>query len=315
MNTQVYDAVTQIHLEVPTGNVWTMDNTFIRCYSDNVAYPISATVTLTDGGDTYTYTYDSEVSTLTFNLMPLIRQLPFNNTISYNLSATNANGTYTYSGAFVLLHGKTLNSRTHGSVRVLEYNESADLSSVEFYDHSTYGTTLTYYSGGVAQSVYNINPKIMVALNVDEGTDIELAYGGLSPYGDLWGIDKGLHKKIRLRKVCPQKNMLKLEWYDLDGCKRLSIGQVTNDIMKAEREEYTRGVTVEDVARSAVYGSTKEIKIGFTDVDPHEYLEDIMLSPTITTLFGLSTVELIPTTLTIDKDGSTKDITITFKIN
>lgn len=309
-----------ISADYPDEVVWREDNNFV--YTKNLygQYPMKCDLTLTIGGQTYTYSYTTEIGELTFRLSPLLRMLNTNTAMNGLLVVdsqdANANHYSDYVKFDLTYHyGKTLQERHHGSSRVIAYYEYADISKVDVYVPAGWKGNISYggamYFGIAGEQVYHaasISPSNYVNFTNTNGTAVFT--------GDIWDEDKVLDWRLTFEQVCPRRNGIKLTYYDTDGCKRFAIGEVLNKKMAAKRDEYHRGgVVFNEVPRSLLTGYSGTIEVGFVNVNPMQYLEDIMLSPIVTTERGGKEIEVIPTTLTLVRDGKTKDIVISFKID
>lgn len=315
---------TSVHVSIdyPDQCVWREDNNFVLCTNRYGAYPLRGQLTVTAGGNTYNYDYTTEVGSLTFRLSPLLRMLPtYTQVMAVVVTTVDDGGGNQHSDTvkfdFYYHYGKTLQERHHGSCRIITYADAADTSKVEVFKPEG-------WRGGVffAGAVTTVNTTPSEILTLDPGawarTSIQFrgSVGSAVYSGDVWDERYDSMWDIRLVQVCPRRNGIKFVYYDTDGCKRYAIGDVLTKKMTAKREEYRRGGEVyNDVPRSLLNGYDGTVEVGFSDVDPLQYLEDIMLSPVVTTTRGGKEIKVIPTTLTLTREGKTKDIVISFKLD
>lgn len=308
-----------VSADYPGPLVFSQDNNFMLFANLYGAYRMKVSVTITAGGGSATYTYTTQIGTLTVRLNQFLRSLPHGTAanISWQTDVFDGTNTYTDTGNFKTkwLFGKTLQERHHGSETIVTWCDSGDLNNFEIYHPDQFvcalnnAGNLSMVSGD--ESIIKSTP----------GQPTKWTFTGTSPQDVVWRgeiFDDHLQGKwsVEYRQVCPPRNGIKLVYYNTDGCKRYAIGQVVQKTMKAERMDYHRGGSVYDeVPRSLVTGYEGTFKVLFSDVEPGQYLEDIMLSQLVTTLRGTETIEVIPTTLQLVRDGKTKDIEITFKID
>lgn len=309
-----------VSVDYPDLCVWREDNNFVLCTNRYGAYPLRGQLAVTAGGETYNYNYTTEVGLLTFRLSPLLRMLPTNTHVMAVAVTTvdDGNGNlHTDTVKFDLYYhyGKTLQERHHGSCRVITYADILDIDKIDVFKPYGWHGTFTYSGGIDTISSSDAMVETLVAQNLNRA--VVNASGHGQPWtGDIWNDRQENIWDIRLVQVCPRRNGIKLIYYDTDGCKRYAIGEVLTKKMAAKRDEYRRGgVVYNDVPRSLLTGYDGTIEVGFADVDPLQYLEDIMLSPVVTTDRGGSVIEVIPTTLTLVREGTTKDIIISFKLD
>lgn len=316
---QYIDANVQI--DYPEKLMWLLDNNFVRCVNRHGAYKLTATLVLTAGGLVTTYTHTTEIGDLTFRLTPYLRGLAHGTTITTLCSATayDANDnpySYTLKFDMKIVYGKTLQERHHGSEGVVTYERITDLQPLELLKPAGWTGRIIFGSGFVAYN--NSDPDIVQQPYLSPGV-VMVGYSSLNTpifRGDVWDETNGGRWDVRCVQVCPARNGIKLTYYNTDGCKRFAIGEVLKKTMSAERKEYRHGgVVYDEPPQSLVTGYAGTIEVGFRDVDPLQYLEDIMLSPVVTTSRGNERINVIPTTLQLVRDGLTKDIIITFKID
>lgn len=320
-----------ISVDYPEELAWLLDNNFMFFRNIYGQYQMEVTVTVVVSGNTFVYNYTTEVGALTIRLNPLITSYcpgTFAVTwkaVTYDSSST----TYTDSGSYKMkaVFGKSLQERHHGSARIITYYEAWDVQPLELYIPQCFCGGVTY-----SNAVVNVNdsPDIISI----QGSSIvpglpapvtNVRYNGKNPVclGDIWAEESPSEWWVELRQVCPRKNGIKLKYWDTDGCQRWAIGEVLSKKMAAKRDDYRHGGSVfNDIPRSLVTGYDGTISVGFADVDPRQYLEDIMLSPRVLATRcdcgngkAVDNVMLIPTTLTLTRDGNTKDIIISFKID
>lgn len=312
---------TNVSIDYPDTCVWREDNNFVLCTNLYGAYPLSVLMTVTAGGNTYIYEYTTEVGSLTFRLSPLLRMLPTKTQVVaiVDFTVDDGNGNQ-HSGLekfdFYYHYGKTLQERHHGSCRVITYSASTDIDKVDVLRAEGLGSSTFDYAGG-STTVLGTGAQVVTLTAQNNNRNKIRVYGGSQAYfGDVWDETRESNYEIRLLQVCPRRNGIKFVYYDTDGCKRYAIGEVLNKKMAAKRDEYRRGGEVyNDVPRSLLTGYDGTIEVGFSEVDPLQYLEDIMLSPIVTTTRGGVEIEVIPTTLTLTREGKTKDIIISFKLD
>lgn len=310
-----------MQIDYPETLMWLLDNNFVRFVNRHGAYKLTATVVLTAGGIITTYTHSTEIGDLTFRLTPYLRGLANGTSITalYTVTVWDSNqNTYTHTDKFStkIVYGKTLQERHHGSEGVVTYESLSDLQPLELLKPAGWVGRVSF---GSSIANYNSNdPNIVVQPYVSPGS-ITIRYSSQqSPIfrGDVWNETEGGSWDVRCVQVCPVRNGIKLTYYNTDGCKRFAIGEVLKKTMSAERKEYRQGgVVYDEPPQSLVTAYAGTIDVGFRDVDPLQYLEDIMLSPIVTTTRGKESISLIPTTLQLVRDGLTKDIVITFKID
>lgn len=310
-----------MRIEYPEKLMWLLDNNFVRCVNRHGAYKLTATLALTAGGVVTTYTHTTKIGDLTFRLTPYLRGLAHGTTITTLCSVTayDANDnpySYTLKFDMKIVYGKTLQERHHGSEGVVTYERLTDLQLLDLLKPAGWKGRITF--GSFTQNYYDTDADIVQVPYFSPGP-VEVNYiGNGTPIyrGDVWDETNGNDWDVMCVQVCPARNGIKLTYYNTDGCKRFAIGEVLKKTMSAERKEYRHGgVVYDEPPQSLVTGYAGTIEVGFRDVEPGQYLEDIMLSPTITTTRGGEIISLTPTTLQLVRDGETKDIIINFKID
>lgn len=312
---------TNMTVDYPEALMWLLDNNFVRCVNRNGAYKISVRLDLTAGGIVTTYSNTSEIGDITFRLTSYLRGLAPGTAISAlcDVTAFDSHGNpFAHAVKFdtKYVYGKTLQERHHGSEGVVVYERISDLQPLELLKPAGWAGNI--YFGSMASSNSDPSPDIVSLPYVSPGI-VEVQYRSLTTpiyRGDVWDETNAGIWAVRCVQVCPPANGIKLTYYNTDGCKRYAIGEVMRKTMNAERKEYRRGgVVYDEPPRSLVAGYAGTIDVGFRDVEPEQYLEDIMLSPVVTTSRGSEMINLIPTTLQMVRDGVTKDMVITFKID
>lgn len=310
-----------MRIEYPETLMWLLDNNFVRCVNRHGEYKLTATLDLTAGGVVTTYTHTTEIGDLTFRLTPYLRGLAHGTGIKALCSVTaydSDDNPYSYTVKFdtKIVYGKTLQERHHGSEGVVTYESITDLQPLELLKPAGWAGRIIFGSNVVNYN--NTDPDIVVQPYLSPHAII-VEYRSLNTpiyRGDVWDETNGGNWDVRCVQVCPARNGIKLTYYNTDGCKRYAIGEVLKKTMSAERKEYRHGgVVCDEPPQSLVTGYAGTIEVGFRDVDPLQYLEDIMLSPVVTTARGNEIINVIPTTLQLVRDGLTKDIIITFKID
>lgn len=310
-----------LQIDYPETLMWLLDNNFVRCVNLNGAYRMTVTLDLTAGGVVTTYTHTTEIGDLTFRLKPYLRGFAHGTTITALCSVTaydSADNPHNYTLKFgtKIVYGKTLQERHHGSEGVVAYERLTDLQSLDLLKPA--GWTGAIRFGSHIATYNNAAPDIVVESYGSPGSVVVRYGNSITPIfrGDVWDETNGAIWDVRCVQVCPARNGIKLTYYNTDGCKRFAIGEVLKKTMSAERKEYRQGgVVYDEPPQSLVTGYAGTIEVGFRDVDPLQYLEDIMLSPVVTTSRGNERINVIPTTLQLVRDGITKDIIITFKID
>lgn len=309
----ITEASTNTLIEYPEVVTWMLDNNFIHLKNLD-GYPIKVSVKVTNGGVDYYMNYESELDNLTFRLNPLLWSFgPSTFDIDVTITANGSTAAESLKTFFVY-YGKTLQERYHGSATTITYADSNDLSALEMYniwsDAASPATFVPFPNPFVYNAYDGINTINAAGKNMIKHSNALLN----NTIGDIWDSVTSNSFFYNLIKVCPKANAIKLEYYDTDGCKRYAIGEVLKKTMKATRADYVRGGVVYDAQpRSKVTDYQGTIQVGFAEVDPKQYLEDIMLSPTI--VESVTGALLTPNTLSLDRDGVTKDIIITFNID
>lgn len=309
----ITEAITNTLIEYPEVVTWMLDNNFIHLQNLD-GYPIKVFVKVTNGGVGYYMNYESELDHLTFRLNPLLWSFgPSTFDIDVTITANGSTATKSLNTFFVY-YGKTLQERYHGSATVITYADANDLTAMEFYN---------VWSGAAYPATFQPRPSGslltasdgVITVNMGDYTYMRQSNSMYTAtIGDIWDSVTSNSFDYNLVQVCPKANAIKLEYYDTDGCKRYAIGEVLKKTMKATRADYVRGGVVYDAQpRSKVTDYQGTIQVGFAEVDPKQYLEDIMLSPTI--VESVTGALLTPNTLSLDRDGVTKDIIITFNID
>jgi hypothetical protein len=317
---------TNFHLNYPEAAIWREDYNILDFVNEYGAYliAVTATVTVNYGGTPHVINYaaQSSVGEVVINLSPLIKTYcPADYFITWKADFEDGNGTQYHDNNAIkdiaAYYGKTLQERHHGSCRVITYADLADIQKVDIFIPSGWVGSIKY--NGLVTIHNQTTAAIEQAVNTLGGVQVDMIPGIFSSVwtGEVWEDELVSTWSVRLVQVCPARNGIKLVYYDTDGCKRYAIGEVLKKTMVAKRDEYRRGELSEydTVPRSLLTGYSGTISVGFADVDPQQYLEDIMLSPVVTTERGSGTINVIPTTLTLVRDGKTKDIIIDFKID
>lgn len=309
-----------ITVTYPEQLVWLLDNNFMLCENMYGAYRMRVNATVTVGGVHSVYDHTTEIGTLTFRWAPFLRGVPNGSNVGVVCSITTWDANDNQHSDVVkytmdMRYGKTLQERHHCSESVVVYEKAPDLVNFEILKPA--GWTGRVYFGANTYT-YNSNDASVNLITYASPGDMTIKYSGLTGIyrGEIFNDGKDAIWSVRCLQVCPAKNGIKLTYYNTDGCKRYAIGEVLKKTMAAERKECRKGgIVYDEPPRSLVTGYTGTIDVGFKDVEPGQYLEDIMLSPVVTTARGTDTINVIPTTLQMVRDGETKDIIITFKID
>ena len=318
MQTITFSSI-DVKAEFPDNVLWTGDDNFV-IFTQTSGYTMKVTLEVLINGNLYYLKYQGENGAITMRLNDLLRAFA---PCSFKMAATVTVYGITEQdslGDHVIYYGKSLAERYHGSATIITYNDTSLLNQLEFYnlfsneDNPTQTQILPNHDISTVVSPIGISQHYCA----NSSRVIIRRTSGYTPatitIGELWNCsDLSVHTYC-LKKVCPQRNGIELRYYDTDGCLRAAIGEVLNKKMKVEREEYLRqNSLINSVPRSVVTTYSGTIEVGFADVEPEQYIEDIMLSPIITELN--TGAELTPETLELDRDGETKDIIITFRIN
>lgn len=143
-------------------------------------------------------------------------------------------------------------------------------------------------------------------------------------YGDIWDAkvcDNNNPQVLTLNVVtCVPERGVFVQYTDVDGCVRYAMGKILSDTLGAEQTAY--GARIAELCNTPMRHIDKvkaSVSVGFADVLPGECLEDIMLSKDVYMVrCGESHIEelakMVPTTLSIERDGDTKDIVINFDL-
>lgn len=309
---------TNVSVDYPGQLAWLLDNNFVyfrNLYGD---YGMRVRMAVSVGGNTWYYDHTTEIGVLTYRLNAFLSQVPHGVTVyvvcdvrTKDSAQNQHNDTVKFN--FVNIYGKTLQERHHGSTSVITYYDNSDLAKIDIYKPA--GVTGNEIVGS---NINNFTADEQILHNGWASGAMEAVITGTPAFtvGEIFDESTVSKWTVRLVQVCPAKNGIKFTYYDTDGCKRYAIGEVLTKKMQAARKDFHRGgVVYDEVPRSLVTGYTGTIEVGFSDVDPGQYLEDIMLSPIVTTTRGSDTIEVVPETLQLTRDGKTKDIIITFKID
>lgn len=315
---------TDFHLNYPEAAVWREDYNILDFVNEYGVYPLAVTVTITvtynGTPHVVNYSAQSSVGEVIVNLSPLIKTYcPADYFITWNADFEDGNATQYHDQNAIkditAYYGKTLQERHHGSARIITYATTADLAKVEVLVPIGFVGNITYR--GNAATISTGTPRLVTLVDGGIGSYAIKVSGSAATYGEVWDEATEQDFFVYPVQVCPARNGIKLTYYDTDGCRRYAIGEVLKKTMAVKRDEYRRGElsTYDTVPRSLLTGYSGTITVGFADVDPQQYLEDIMLSPVVETTRGSDTIKVIPTTLTLVRDGKTKDIVIDFKID
>lgn len=309
-----------MRIEYPETLMWILDNNFVRFSNSYGHFKLSVKIDLIVGGIVTTYSNTSEIGDITFRLTQYLRGLVNGDDVTFDVDATSYDSADNPHNTLLnfnskLVYGKTLQERHHGSEGIVVYENAADLINFDIFKPAGWKGTIFFGNNLVN---YNHQDPDVVKQSYRVGQRLIWYDGSGSPIlrGDIWDDVSELSWVVNCVQVCPARNGIKFEYYNTDGCKRFAIGEVLKKTMSVERKEYRNGgVVYDEPPKSMVTGYAGTIDVGFRDVDPLQYLEDIMLSPIVTTKRGSEQISVIPTTLQLVRDGETKDIVITFKID
>lgn len=306
----------------PESLAWSLDVNEVKVENLYGEYPIQTTMamTITHGGGSLsvTYTGGSEIGLVIFSVKNIAAtympcRIDFVITSTYE-DSNGSTYTDTFTDKFRVVPGKTWAHRHHASVGVITYEDTADLNGVEVLKPQ--GWTGNIVLGNNISTQSNTDARIVPMVYNSGQVRIRFNGTGASVYrGDVFAEQQQQSWQVRLVQVCPPRDGIKLTYYDSDGCKRYAIGRVLDVATGGVHIQY--GTHADEIVqhRHIVSDGESEISVGFADVEPLQYLEDIMISPSITAPRGTGTAQLTPTSAEVVRDGDTKDIIITFKID
>lgn len=222
---------------------------------------------------------------------------------------------------FITNQGRTMPYRIHGSTTIVHvpwmYSTNPSNVSVDILANQRVMIGNDTLSEGV-HHVQLANPGYEASINV-RSHDVSATF----EYGEIW--DKHVATSIAGLLVnidyirCLPKNGIIVRYTDTDGCVRYASGQVLVNTVGGEHTVYKKRFGAVNAPHHHIDAATEILKVGFDTVQPGEYLEDIMLSDDVSIVECGNAVindvaKIMPTTMTLERDGETKDIVITFKM-
>lgn len=302
MNSTTFGSIT---LTYPESHIWQGDDNFVLLEVSSGA--IAATITITQGANTRTLSYESESKVLRFALTDTLKTLTLDTQVSVTVAAS-VNGTSQGSSAFntTMHHGKTLSSRYHGSpsVVVLESGTSVEL----FYPGAGYweaGGSVTSCTAGI----------VSVTLSGGSKRITQTVTGGCYK-GELWDSTFSTMHYVDVITPCTPVHGITIHYYDTDGIERVAIGEVKNAKTSAERVEYSTNETIIlKRAESAITGVSQSVEVAFADVPKGQYLGDVIISDEVWCVVNGETIPLtVVTSDIIDEGKDTADYLIEFQL-
>lgn len=330
-------------ITVPCCTIWREDNNYFRIVNGTpgalvVANPLTIDFSDLQGNLLESVTLSgvsSEVGDITFRLRPyLLAYTPC--IIDYHITAEfydangNLKGTQKADGTIYCFYGKTFQERQHGSARVitippdfLSYHKSLDVFIPPCYSGVVQWGSNNPMQTSACQAVAEIGAPKPPA-RPDQPIHFSSSKTPVMA-GEFWDEREELSWDVDVKIVCPKRNPVTIHYYDTDGCLRFAVGEVLEKKMAVKRDEYHRGGAVYNtVPRSVFSDYDGTFDVGFADVDPLQFLEDILISHRCwihgrrqNCICDIENVEyeVIPLTLQLVRDGKTKDMVMTFKID
>lgn len=305
------DNLTQTMIRYPNEVMWINDINTITIES-MIGMAVSAIVNLNINGTPYTLSYNSQLSNLTFRLNHIFNATaPASVTGNCIVTSNGQTHTYTIFSNGKIYFGKSFQERTHGCATVITHPGITSPNMLQLYVPAA---GLINYSGNsinvTLEGIYNVTRGALPANT--------LTYAPNQPitYGEFFNENTVSIIRYDLRYICPKANFVTILYFDTDGCQRYAIGEVISTSNEVERDDFNRNFDLyKKVPQSFLKKHTGTIKVGFNDVEPSQYIEDIMFSKECSISTHQGVMHITPSTLSLERDGDTRDIIIKFLID
>lgn len=318
---------TSMWIEYPDYLIWASNNNTIRVGSSNPNDTVGARITMREPTlNQVVLDYWSETNEILFLLNDSIDQLFTGNLGEWDVIVepySNSTPQAYFLFHFKVLDGKSFQDKSHASATTIYWDDINELTKLQLFS----------YEGGTARIGQNtfslsagINSLDIHLLNIGPETNIQMTANNVlqttpTYLGDIWGeniVDAEDYTiKLVNRPMCSNSKMVRIMYYDTDGCVRWMVGNILKETDNVSGEEYGRITQIyKNGAHKLRTSSSRTITVGFHDIDKTAQFNDIFYSSRVEIVNYDG--ELIPVAiqsnkLTIEKVD--KDLEIEFLIN
>lgn len=327
-----------LYYEIPCCAMWREDNNYIYFRNTYGAYLLQINMVLTFQDfagnilEVVQIQPTSEVGEITIRLRPyLLAYTPCKVCVDIPVAHIyDINGKMDtvdkLNWCFNCFFGKTFQERQHGSSRIITLPSDYPLMTrgLDVFKPQCWEGTINF--GGVGQLENSPCANVVTLKPLTSDNRVLFTSSACSIAGEVTSELAACNYSIEVRQICPRRNGIAIYYYDTDGCMRCAVGEVLEKKMAVTRDKYVRGGVVYNRQPHSMFTDYDgTISVGFSDVDPLQYIEDILFTPRAW-VNGVRKncadcsdeeveYEVIPTTLTLTRDGRTKDIIINFLID
>jgi len=299
----------------PDNRIWTRDNNYVVFKANNFS-GFTAHLRVTGNGQMFFHNYTTETDTIIISINDECRII--GSTSALWMTASAIVGATTDSADIQdieLYRGKSLINRHHGSEGVITYHPSDRPAAIDVYFPFDGGHVIC---GGVQTTMQSRGVKT-IALNAATN-NIVMRDDRLTPspkfIGNVWGEAEVTEHVVELREVCPSSRPIRIDYTNTDGCKRSIFGDVLKWTERATADDYRDNKTIYNrEPNRIVTGYTCEAVVGFRDVEPSQYISDVLQASDCKLWRGGEAIGCTPVTMQLESDGKVGDVKITFKID
>lgn len=318
---------TSMWIEYPDYLIWASDNNTIKVGSSNPNDTVGARITMREPTlNQVVLDYWSETNEILFLLNDSIDQLFDDNLSEWDIIVepySNSTPQAYFLFHFKVLDGKSFQDKSHAAATTIYWSDINELRKLQLFSYE--GGTAT-----IGQNTFNLDAGINsldVHSIVSGGeTNIIMQANNQLPttpthLGDIWGenvVDSDDYViKLVNRPMCSGSKMVRILYYDTDGCVRWIVGNILKETDNVSGQEYGRITEIyKNGAHKLRTSSTRTITVGFHNIDKTAQLNDIFYSNRIDIVNYDG--QLVPAAiqsnkLTIEKVD--KDLEIEFLIN
>ena len=318
---------TSMWIEYPDYLIWTSDNNTIKVGSSNPNDTVGARITMREPtSNQIVLDYWSETNEILFLLNDSIDQLFDDNLSEWDIIVepySNSTPQAYFLFHFKVLDGKSFQDKSHAAATTIYWSDIDELRKFQLfsYDGGTatiQGNTYNLYAGINSLDLHLLNLGSETNIRMQANNQLETTPEHL---GDIWGenvVDSDDYEiKLVNRPMCEGSKMVRIMYYDTDGCTRWIVGNILKETDNVSGQEYG---SITPIYRNGAHkirtSSTRTVTVGFHSIEKSAQLNDIFYSNKIEMVNydgQMIPVAIQSNKLTIEKVD--KDLEIEFLIN
>lgn len=314
-------------VEYPDYLIWTADNNIIKVGSSNTSDTVGARITMREPThNQIVLDYWSETNEIIFLLNDSIDQLFNDNLSDWDIMVepySNSTPQAYFQFHCQVLDGKSFQDRSHASATTIYWSDDDELRKLQLFSYE--GGTATI-NGNTYSLNAGVNSLNLQSLNLGEETNIHMTATNIltttpSYLGDIWGentVDaEDYYIKLINKPMCSGGKMVRIMYYDTDGCTRWIVGNILKETDSISGQEYGRITEIyKNGAHKLRTSSSKTITVGFRNIEKSAHLNDILYSSRIEIVnYNGDMIPVAVQSSKLTQEKKDKDLEIEFLIN